>query len=261
MRGTPCLEAAKLIIETRNVTVSRDLAAEHPGVPPGSYVYLGVTDTGTGMTAEVKQHLFEPFFTTKEVGRGTGLGLATVYGIVRQSAGWITVTSELGQGTTFHIYLPRVGTDVAAQPGASAPEAAARGSETVLVVEDQDAVRRLISTILEGYGYRVLQVSNGPDAIKLTEQHPETIHLLLTDVVLPLMNGRVLADQLIAARPGIKVLFMSGYTEETIGHHGVLDSGLTYLQKPFTPEALAAKVREALANPSSLCRSTDASAG
>jgi PAS domain S-box-containing protein len=249
----------KLVIETKNVTVDRDLAAQHPGLAPGSYVYLGVADTGTGMSTEVKQHLFEPFFTTKEVGRGTGLGLATVYGIVRQSGGWIGVTSELGQGTTFHIYLPRIGTDVAAQPGTGGPGTAPRGTETVLVVEDQDAVRRLIGTILEGYGYRVLQVANGPDAIALAGQHPETIHLLLTDVVLPLMNGRVLADQLMAARPGIKVLFVSGYTEETIGNHGVLESGLTYLPKPFKPEALAAKVREALANPARPRRATDVS--
>jgi CheY-like chemotaxis protein len=238
----------KLIIETRNVTTERDLTGRHPGLGPGSYVYLGVTDTGTGMSAEVKQHLFEPFFTTKEAGRGTGLGLATVYGIVRQSGGWIVVTSEPGHGTTFHIYLPRIGTDVAAQPGASDSGTAPRGSETVLVVEDQDAVRQLVGSVLEGYGYRVLQVSNGPEAIALAEQHPEPIHLLLTDLVMPLMNGRALADQLMASRPEIRVLYMSGYTEETICHQGVLDSGLTYLEKPFTPEALAKKVREALAH-------------
>ena len=251
----------KLVIETRNVTVGEDLASQNPALAPGSYVYLGVTDTGTGMSAEVKQHLFEPFFTTKEAGRGTGLGLATVYGIVRQSAGWIGVTSELEQGTTINIYLPRIDAEVQAQPGAGTPGTAPRGSETVLVVEDQEAVRRLICIILEDYGYRVLQVSNGPDAIAVAKQYPQTIHLLLTDVVLPLMDGRALADKLMAARPDLKVLFMSGYTEEQIGHHGVLDSGLAYLPKPFSPEELAAKVREALANVSGAGRSTDASAG
>ena len=250
----------KLIVETRNVIVGQDLTSQYPGLTPGSYVYLGVTDTGTGMSAEVKQHLFEPFFTTKAVGRGTGLGLATIYGIVRQCSGWIGVTSELGHGTTFHIYLPRILSDAEAPRGTGAAGTAPRGSETVLVVEDQEAVRRLIGIILEDYGYHVLQVSNGPDAIALAAQHPGTIHLLLTDVVMPVMNGRVLADRLMAARPDLRVLFMSGYTEETIGHHGVLDSGLTYLPKPFSPDELAAKVREALAN-TSYPRSTDASAG
>jgi CheY-like chemotaxis protein len=201
------------------------------------------------MSADVKRHLFEPFFTTKGAGRGTGLGLATVYGIVQQSGGWIGVTSEPGQGTTFHIYLPRIGTDVAAEPLTSAATAAPRGWETVLVVEDQNAVRQFAGAVLESYGYRVLQVSSGPDAVALVQQHPGPIHLLLTDLVMPLMDGRELAEQLAAFRPGIKVLYMSGYSEETISHHGVLESGLNYLPKPFTPEALAKKVREALTNP------------
>ncbi|MBZ5626600.1 MAG: CHASE2 domain-containing protein [Acidobacteriia bacterium] len=238
----------KVIIETKNVEVDGDSAGQCPDLAAGSYVYLGVTDTGMGMSKEVKQHLFEPFFTTKEPGKGTGLGLATIYGIVQQSAGWIEVTSDPGQGTAFHIYLPRIQPDLAKQPSAGLPAPAQRGSETVLVVEDQDAVRHLISNILEGYGHHVLQASSGPDAIALAERYPDTIHLLLTDVVLPLMNGRVVAEELRAARPGIKVLYISGYTEETIGERGVLDSDLAYLQKPFTPEALAAKVRETLAD-------------
>jgi CheY-like chemotaxis protein len=158
------------------------------------------------------------------------------------------VTSELGRGTTFHIYLPRVGADAAARPSPTAPVTAPRGSETVLVVEDQDAVRQLASTVLERYGYRVLQVSNGAEAIALAKQYPKAIDLLLTDVVLPLMPGRVLADRLTAERPDIKVLYISGHTEETVGHHGVPERGSSYLPKPFSPEALAAKVREALAN-------------
>jgi PAS domain S-box-containing protein len=239
----------KLVIETRNVTIVGDPVDPHPVPEPCSYVYLGVTDTGTGMSADVKRHLFEPFFTTKGAGRGTGLGLATVYGIVQQSGGWIGVTSEPGQGTTFHIYLPRIGTDVAAEPLTSAATAAPRGWETVLVVEDQNAVRQFAGAVLESYGYRVLQVSSGPDAVALVQQHPGPIHLLLTDLVMPLMDGRELAEQLAAFRPGIKVLYMSGYSEETISHHGVLESGLNYLPKPFTPEALAKKVREALTNP------------
>jgi len=239
----------KLIIETRNVTIVGNPTDPHPVPEPCSYVYLGVADTGTGMSAEVKQHLFEPFFTTKVAGRGTGLGLATVYGIVRQSGGWIGVSSEPGQGATFHIYLPRIGTDVAAEPLPAASGTAPRGSETVLVVEDQTAVRQFAGAVLESYGYRVLQVSNGGDAIALSQQYPGPIHLLLTDLVMPLMNGRELAEQLAVSRPGIKVLYMSGYSEETISHHGVLDSGLAYLPKPFTPEALAKKVREALASP------------
>ena len=237
----------KLIIETKNVEVDGNSAGQRPGLAVGSYVCLGVSDTGIGMSKEVKQHLFEPFFTTKDPGLGTGLGLATIYGIVQQSGGWIGVTSELGQGAAFHIYLPRIRPDLAEEPGASPPVAALRGSETVMVVEDQDAVRLLVCTILESYGYRVLQASTGPDAIALAERYRDTIHLLLSDVVLPLMNGRVLAERLRASRPGIKVLHVSGYSEEMIGQRGLLDSDLAYLQKPFTPEALAAKVRETLA--------------
>jgi PAS domain S-box-containing protein len=238
----------KVVIETKNVEVDADFASRVPELAVGSYVYIGVTDTGTGMSDQVKQHLFEPFFTTKEPGKGTGLGLATIHGIVHQSRGWIGVTSELGEGTTFHIYLPRIEPELLERHGASAPAAVLRGSETVLVVEDQDAVRRLASTILEGQGYRVFQASSGPDAIALAERYPKTIHLLLTDVVLPLMDGRVLADKLRAVRPEIAVLYMSGYTNEKIAQSGVLDCNSGYLPKPFTPDALAAKVRETLAS-------------
>jgi len=220
-------------IETKNVDADG----------AGSYVYLGVSDTGTGMTDEVKQHLFEPFFTTKDPGKGTGLGLATVYGIVHQSAGRIEVSSELGHGTTFGIYLPRSKSSVLEEPSAAAvPAEVLRGSGTVLVVEDQDAVRRFVCTILESYGYGVLQAANGPDALALSERHPGIIHLLITDVVLPLMDARVLADKLRAARPEIKVLYMSGYPEEKIEHNRDLQGDLAYLSKPFTPKALAERV-------------------
>jgi PAS domain S-box-containing protein len=236
----------KVIIETKNVEADEDFVSRLPELAVGSYVYLGVTDTGTGMSDQVKQHLFEPFFTTKEPSKGTGLGLATVYGIVHQSAGWIGATSARGEGTTFHIYLPHIKSDLLEKPGATAPAVVLRGSETVLVVEDQDAVLQLASIILEGQGYRVLQASSGPDAIALAERYPKTIHLLLTDVILPLMDGRVLAGKLRAARPEIAVLYMSGYADERIGQSGVLDRNLAYLPKPFTPDALAARVRETL---------------
>jgi PAS domain S-box-containing protein len=212
-----------------------------------SFVCLGVTDTGSGMSDEVKQHLFEPFFTTKDQGKGTGLGLATVYGIVHQNGGRIEVTSELGRGTAFHIYLPRIKPALPEQPDASAAAPSLQGSETVLIVEDQDAVRQLATTILESYGYRVLQASNGPEAIALAESYRAAIHLLLTDIILPLMDGRVLADKLRAVRPETKILYISGYSEEKIGRSNPLDGDLAYLSKPFTSQALALRVREILA--------------
>jgi len=223
----------KVVIETRNSETEAGTAC----------VYLGIADTGTGMSDEVKRHLFEPFFTTKDQGKGTGLGLATVYGIVQQSRGRIEVTSELGHGTTFHVYLPCIQSESPDQPGASAPAPVLQGSETVLIVEDQDAVRQLACTILETYGYLVLQASNGPDAIALAERYPSPIHLLLTDIILPLMDGRDLADKLRAVRPNTKVLYISGYSEEKIGRSRALDGDLAYLSKPFTSEELAARVR------------------
>lgn len=237
----------KLIIETKNVTVREDLTGQYHELAPGSYVYLGVADTGTGMNEEVKKHLFEPFFTTKE-SKGTGLGLAMVHGIVRQAGGWIGVTSEPGQGCTFHIYLPRLTTTEAVHPLTSPRAPALRGLETVMVVEDQDAVRKYVSTVLESYGYHVLQASEGHSAIVLAGSYPKTIHLLLADVVLPLMNGRAIAGEIRKTRPEIKVLYTSGYPEETMGAHGTLDSGLSYLPKPFSPDQLAAKVREVLSS-------------
>ncbi len=226
----------KLTVETKNFTDSAK-----------PYVYLAVSDTGTGMTDTVKQHLFEPFFTTKDEGKGTGLGLATVYGIVHQNGGRIEVTSTLGHGASFHIYLPRTQPSLQEQPEISAPAPALRGSETVLVVEDQDAVRQLACIILESYGYGVLQASNGPDAIALAEQYPAIIHLLMTDIILPLMDGRVLAGKLRVVRPEIKVLYVSGYSEERIGTSTAFEGDLAYLSKPFTSEVLAKRLRDILA--------------
>jgi len=238
----------KVVIETKDLDVDEDFARLHPGFAPGSYVYLGVTDTGTGMSDEVKRHLFEPFFTTKESGKGTGLGLATIYEIVQESAGRIEVTSKQDEGTTFHIYLPRIAGERSAQFGAKDPLPVMRGSGTILVVEDQDAVRRYVCAVLEQAGYRILQAANGPDALALAGQFAERIDLLVTDVVMPLMNGRELAAELNMIRPGTKVLFTSGYSEETMGSRGIVAQGLDYLPKPFDAAKLTAKVSEALAS-------------
>ena len=235
-----------LTLATGNVTLDEAYARTHAEVEPGPYVMLSVSDTGHGMTAEVQAHIFEPFFTTKEVGKGTGLGLATVYGIAKQSGGHITVYSEPGHGTVFKLYLPRV----EEAPGTAEPERPAeitrRGSETVLLVEDDEPLRTLAREILSIRGYTVLDAISPSEALRLADGHPGPIHLLLTDVVMPQMNGRQVADHLLAARPGLKVLFMSGYTDAAIVEHGVLEPGTHFLQKPFTPDGLSRKVREAL---------------
>ncbi|HTS66892.1 MAG TPA: PAS domain S-box protein [Candidatus Acidoferrales bacterium] len=232
-------EGGKLIITTSNV--------EPDGSPLGGpAVLLAVSDSGIGINSEALDHIFEPFFTTKEKGRGTGLGLATVYGIVQQSSGIIEVSSEVGRGTTFQIYLPRIDAGlVAAQTDAPAP-AAVRGSETILVVEDHDDVRQMIIASLESCGFQVLQAANGRAGFAVSAQFEGTIDLLLTDVIMPGITGKALADQLKLTRPGIKVLYISGYSGEVIAHRGVLDADVAYLPKPFTPTALAAKVREVL---------------
>ena len=229
----------KLTIETENVEVDGGLSSRHPELKPGPYVRLSVSDTGVGMSEEIQRQIFEPFFTTKEKGKGTGLGLATVYGIVRHSRGAIWVWSRPGQGSAFHIYLPRVDSRAPVQDTGAAPEPAQLGWETIVLVEDQDAVRNLAARILEGYGYRVLQARTGPDAIALLQQYPDTIHLLLTDVILPGMNGRELASALQAARPGLPVLYTSGYPEDVVGD-------VKYLAKPYKPEELLAAVQRSL---------------
>ena len=240
----------KLEIATADVELNEAAAAIHPDAAPGRYVRLTVTDTGMGMTEEVRRKIFEPFFTTKEPGKGTGLGLATVYGIVRQNDGWIEVQSESGRGSTFRIHLPRIDSGVAADEAQAAPAGASQGHETVLIVEDQDAVRGLARTILNQHGYRVLEAANGLEAQVVARGHAGEIDLLLTDVVMPGMDGRLLSERLRKSRPNLRVLLMSGYAEDVLADRGG-HAGLDYIQKPFAPGELAAKVREILDAPGS----------
>ena len=207
---------------------------------------LAVTDTGIGMDEETKTHIFEPFFTTKELGKGTGLGLSTVYGVVKQSGGYIWVYSELGHGSVFKIYLPRVDQSVQqSRPSELAPEIH-RGTETVLLVEDEESVRTLTRSLLEEAGYTVIEASNGIHALEVAGRYSGPIHLLLTDVVMPGMNGPTLAESLVVTNPNMKVLCMSGYTGTFANFSGLIDRGMMLLQKPFTRDALLRKVREAL---------------
>jgi PAS domain S-box-containing protein len=236
----------RLTVETANVDLDEAYAREHVAVRPGRYVMLAVSDTGTGMDAETQSHIFEPFFTTKEQGTGTGLGLATVYGIVKQSGGYVWVYSEPGGGATFKIYLPRVEEPVAAQDVVLSERPVAGGRETVLVAEDDASVREIVTEVLTHKGYRVLRAPDGQTALEMARAEPGEIRLLVTDIVMPSMSGRELAEALVAERPGLRVLYMSGYTDDAVVRHGVLEEGLPYLQKPFTPRALAVKVREVL---------------
>jgi len=239
-------QGGRLTIETANVELDQAYAEQHFPAQPGSYVLLAVSDTGTGMDAATMSRIFEPFFTTKETGKGTGLGLATVYGVVKQSGGYIWVYSEPGQGTSFKVYLPRV--TEAPEPTRPGPAAAAplRGSETVLLVEDDEMVRTLTRRMLEARGYTVLSASRGEDALGVVERHDGPIDLLVTDVVMPGMSGRAVAQRLLELRPGLKVLYLSGYTDDAIVRHGMLEPGIAFLQKPFSADALARKVREVL---------------
>jgi signal transduction histidine kinase/CheY-like chemotaxis protein len=242
----------RLAIETDNVILDGEYEEEHASVEPGRYVRLSVTDTGLGMDAETRRRIFEPFFTTKERGSGSGLGLATVYGIVKQSGGNIWVYSEPGQGSTFRIYLPRVDA-VAAERKPEAKSEPMVGSEVILLVEDEPCVRRAAERILVSCGYRVCSAGDGESALRLSREFEGPVDLLLTDVVMPKMSGRQLAERLKKERPDIKVLYMSGYTNNTIAQHGALQVGTHFVSKPFAAAELTRKVRQALDEPTDSC--------
>ncbi len=242
-------QGGKLIIETAEVHLDEPYARRHTGVRPGPYVMISVSDTGIGMDEETRGHIFEPFFTTKEIGRGTGLGLATVYGIVKQSGGNIWVYSEPRRGTTFKIYLPRVEEGRVEEHETTAPVEMPEGSGTVLLVEDDDAVRALVALILADCGYSVVEACDGREGLKLFETHQGPIDLIVTDIVMPGMSGREMAERILASHPGMKILFVSGYTRTAVQHHGLLESGSNFLQKPFSPRELARKVGTLMSAP------------
>jgi len=239
-------QGGELVIETSNIHLDADYAARHIGSRPGSYVMIAVIDNGEGMSGEIQQHIFEPFYTTKETGKGTGLGLATAYGIVKQSGGYIWVYSEIGKGTTFKVYLPRVDEEVDTPKENDTLDHIPDGTETILLVEDEEIVRNLSRQILETCGYKVIGAGDGVEALSICQQPDSKFDLLLTDVVMPRMSGRQLAEHLDTLRPDTKVLFMSGYTDDAIIRQGVIEVGENFIQKPFTFNALAQKVRELL---------------
>ena len=235
----------KLTIETRGVRLREEDRALYPDLSQGRYVQLAVSDTGAGMTDEVKARLFEPFFTTKEPGKGTGLGLSTVYGIVKQSGGYVIVQSEHGRGSSFHIYLPKA-QGVAEKHAPPVTDAALGGTETILLVEDEESVRQLVRDTLVAKGYQVLEAEGGEAGLELSAAHTGKIDLVITDVVMPGIGGRELVKQLSNTRPDTKVLYLSGYTEDAIVSDGSIESGTAFLQKPFSLQHLSRKVREVL---------------
>jgi nitrogen-specific signal transduction histidine kinase/CheY-like chemotaxis protein len=242
-------KGGRLTVETANVELDSMYARDHVSVKPGAYVMLAVSDTGMGMSPETVAHIFEPFFTTKESGQGTGLGLSTVYGIVKQSGGYIWVYSEPGKGTTFKVYLPRVSEAVEEKRKQAEPLAEYNGKETILLVEDEEAVRELASLILNAKGYLVLSAPSAQEAEHFSATHRGEIHLLLTDIMMPGASGHELAKRITARHPRTRILYMSGYTDNVLALEGVLEAGVSFLQKPFTPGALAKKVREVLDAP------------
>jgi CheY-like chemotaxis protein len=249
----------RVSIRTANVEVDAREAREHDGLRPGSYVLLEVADTGVGMDVETLRHVFEPFFTTKELGKGTGLGLATVYGIVKQSRGYVAVDSSPQRGARFRVLLPRLATSSAAdertvEPAPAAAAASGQGGQTILVVEDQEMLRTMVCELLEGLGHRVLVASDGEEALRVAAAHAGGIQLLLADVVMPNMSGPELAQRLGTLRPAMKILFVSGYPRETTaGPEGGLKPGTPFLQKPFTTDQLEAKIRSVLGEPQEPC--------
>jgi CheY-like chemotaxis protein len=238
-------------IEGRNIELDDSYKNEHPPVIPGPYVMLAVEDTGCGMDRDTQSRIFDPFFTTKELGKGTGLGLATVYGIVKQSGGYIWVYSELGKGTTFKVYLPRVEQSAQKSEPTEPVQLITQGCETILLAEDSESLREMAREYLEsvGYGYKVLEANSGNEALQRAKEFNGTIHLLLTDVVMPEMSGPELARQMVSLRPGMKVIFTSGYTDDAIARQGAIDPAVAFIQKPYRPKALARKIRQVLGEP------------
>jgi signal transduction histidine kinase len=239
-------QGGKIIIETGNITFKEDVDCESYVIKSGSYVMASVCDQGSGMSEEVQKQIFEPFFTTKEVGKGTGLGLSTVYGIVKQSGGYITVESKAGGGTTFRIYFPRIEEATEETQKKSQEVVFTQGNETLLIVEDEELVLRLAQSILEECGYKVITASNSQDALRIFSEHPEQFHLVLTDVIMPSMSGRELVEKMTELRPDIKVIYMSGYTDDAVVRHGISYEGVAFLQKPFTAQELSLKMRSVL---------------
>jgi len=239
-------EGGKLMISLSRAHVDTDYVEQNPEAVPGNYAVLTISDTGTGMSAEVREKIFEPFFTTKDKGKGTGLGLATVYGIVKQHGGHVQVYSEPGSGTTFRIYLPLVADEASTNPESPKTETRHGGSETIFVVDDDRFIRNLILDTLESFGYTLIGAASAEEALQVLQAWNEPVHLLLTDVIMPGMNGRELAEHVMALRPGIRVLYMSGYSGDVIAHRGLLDPDVEYMTKPLTPSRLLKKIREIL---------------
>jgi PAS domain S-box-containing protein len=242
-------DGGRLGITTKNVDLDESSIGAHPDAVPGRYVLMTVTDTGIGMTRETVQRIFDPFFTTKAEGQGTGLGLTMVYGVVRQSGGWIEVSSTPEEGASFHIYLPRIDTISVQNQAELTTALKLHGTETVLVVEDQEDVRRLTRTILESYGYHVIEAADAEEALSVEKKHPGEIDVLVTDVILPGMNGKALSEHLRVVRPKLRVIFMSGYPKDVISSRGIVERDVAYLLKPFSPDSLAAKVHDVLEGP------------